>query len=112
MGRINYSPFTTYYFLIVAPDITTSKENPGKVIPLAIVLLGIVAGYIFYSTSLGGNVEVPPVVAAQDSTLAQFKDLNLDFSIFDDARFKSFKIFGESPVQPGSTGRLDIFAPY
>jgi len=90
----------------------TSKENPSKVIPIAIIVIGIVAGYLFFSMTIqGSEVGISPPVTADD-TLSKFKDLNLDFSIFDDARFKSLKTFGESPVQPGPTGRLDIFAPF
>jgi hypothetical protein len=90
----------------------TSKENPSKVIPIAIIALGIVAGYLFFSLTIQGSETGIPPPALTDDTLSKFKDLGLDFSIFDDARFKSLKIFGESPVQPGPTGRTDIFAPY
>ncbi len=90
----------------------TSKENQSKMIPIAIMVLGVIAGYFFFSLTIqGSEVEIPPPVLADD-TLSKFKDLGLDFSIFDDTRFKSLKTFGESPVQPGPTGRVDIFAPY
>jgi hypothetical protein len=90
----------------------TSKENPSKVIPAAIIALGIIAGYLFFSLTIqGGEMGIPPPVLTDDS-LSKFKDISLDFSIFDDARFKSLKTFGESPVQPGPTGRADIFAPF
>ena len=88
------------------------KENPSRVIPIAIMVLGILAGYMFFSLIIKGT-EVgisPPVLA--DDTLSKFKNLTLDFSVFDDTRFKTLKIFGESPVQPGATGRVDIFAPF
>ena len=74
--------------------------------------LGIIAGYLFFSMTIQGSKEGIPLPVIADDTLSKFKDLSLDFSIFDDARFKSLKIFGESPVQPGPTGRLDIFAPF
>ncbi len=92
--------------------IGTSKENPSKVIPIAIMALGIIAGYLFFSMTIQGSEEEIPLPVIADDTLSKFKGLSLDFSIFDDARFKSLKIFGESPVQPGPTGRLDIFAPF
>jgi hypothetical protein len=91
----------------------SSKENSSRVIPIAIIVLGVLGGYIFYSMLIKGSAtELPPPAAVQDNTLFKFKDLSLDFSIFDDLRFKSLKIFGESPVQPGQTGRTDIFAPF
>ena len=90
----------------------TSKENPSKVIPIAIIVLGVIAGYLFFSLIIQGTEVEIPLPVTTDDTLSKFKDLSLDFSIFDDARFKSLKIFGESPVQPGATGRVDIFAPF
>jgi len=90
----------------------TSKENPSKVIPIAIIVLGVIAGYLFFSLTIQGTEVEIPLPVTTDDTLSKFKDLSLDFSIFDDARFKSLKIFGESPVQPGATGRVDIFAPF
>jgi hypothetical protein len=89
------------------------RENPSRIIPIAIIVLGVVAGYLFYSMSIKGSAaEIPPPVVAPNDVLSKFKELDLDFSIFDDLRFKSLKIFGESPVQPGQTGRADIFAPF
>lgn len=89
------------------------KTNPSKVIPAAIVVIGIIAGYFFYTSFIKEEfVEIPLPAAIQDGTLSKFKDLSLDFSAFDDSRFKSLRIFGESPVQPGQTGRTDIFAPF
>jgi hypothetical protein len=90
-----------------------NKENSSKVIPIAIVVLGFVAGYLFYFLTIKGTeAEIPSPAVSQDDTLSRFKDINLDFSVFDDFRFKSLKVFGELPVQPGTTGRVDIFAPF
>jgi hypothetical protein len=89
------------------------KENPNLIIPIALVALGIIAGYLFYSQSLKGDaLDIPPPAISSDQTLSKFKSLNLDFSVFDDFKFRSLKVFGESPVQPGPTGRVDIFAPF
>jgi len=91
----------------------TSKENSSKVMPIAIATLGIIAGYLFYSLTIrGSETGIPPPVIAQDDTLSKFNNVDLNFSVFDDFRFKALKIFGESPVQPGPTGRVDIFAPF
>jgi hypothetical protein len=95
----------------MATDI--NRENPSRVIPIAIMILSVLAGYLFYSLTIKGTeVEIPAPSVSQDDTLLKFKDVKVDFSVFDDFRFKSLKIFGESPVQPGPTGRVDIFAPY
>ena len=50
-------------------------------------------------------------IAAKDD-LAMFENLTIDFSILDDTRFRSLRVFGESPVRPGVTGKRDIFAPF
>lgn len=89
------------------------KESQSPVIPIALIALGIIAGYLFYSQSPKGDIpEIPLPAISSDETLSKFKDLSLDFSVFDDFKFRSLKIFGESPVQPGPTGRVDIFAPF
>lgn len=93
--------------------ITQAKSKQSPAILIAIAIAGLLGGYFYYSQVL--KESIPPVrlpaISAGD-TLAKFKDLKFDFSIFDDARFKSLKIFGESPVQPGASGRTDLFAPF
>jgi hypothetical protein len=90
-----------------------NKENPSKVILIAIIILGLLGGYLFYYLTIKGTeVKIPAPTISQDDTLSKFKNIDLNFSVFDDFRFKSLKIFGESPVQPGPTGRVDIFAPF
>ena len=79
---------------------------------MAIVFAGIAGGYLYYSQVLQ-QISPPqiPEISSSD-TLAKFKDIKFDFSIFDDARFRSLKVFGESPVQPGTTGKTDLFSPF
>ena len=70
-------------------------------------------GYLYYSQSIQPSqlpINPPPLTTKDDLTM--FKDLTIDFSILDDRRFKSLKIFGESPVKPGVTGKRDPFAPF
>ncbi len=101
--------------------ITQTKTTTSPIILVAIVALGIIVGYFYYSQvlqtqslpaspSLGGpSASVNPSI---DDTLNKLKDLKLDFSSLDLQAFKNLVIFGESPVSPGSTGRADIFAPF
>ena len=85
-------------------------NNP---ITLLILVVAFAIGYLFYSQSILSTqllINPPPVEARDD--LAMFKDLTIDFSILDDSKFKSLRVFGESPVKPGATGKRDIFAPF
>lgn len=89
------------------------KQTTSPVILGAIVALGFVLGYFYYSTSLKDEaVVVPPPPIKADDDLIRFKNLSFDFGPFDDFKFRSLQIFGESPVIPGPAGRTDIFAPF
>ena len=80
---------------------------------IAIVALGLIVGYFYYARALQDQtVEIAPMNISPEDNLVKFKDLTFDFGPFDDLKFKSLKIFGESPVLPGATGRVDIFAPF
>lgn len=93
--------------------IAPTKNSPSPVISLAIIALGLIVGYFYYAQALKDQPQpfAPFEVPAGD-TLVKFKNLTLDFGPFDDVQFKALRIFGESPVQPGATGRVDIFAPF
>jgi len=91
----------------------TTKNAPSVVIIGAIITLGFIAGYFYYA-QIGAEPEakIPPAAAASlDTALSKFKDLKLNFGPFDDLKFKSLRVFGESPVQPGATGKQDLFSP-
>jgi len=92
--------------------ITSTENKHSPIILVSLLIASLIGGYFYYVQVL--KPEALPIqtgVSATD-TLSKFKDLKLDFSILDDAKFKSLKIFGESPVQPGATGRVDLFAPF
>ena len=44
--------------------------------------------------------------------LSSLENLNLDFSIFQDAKFQSLKSFGSLPDMSGPKGRSNPFTPY
>lgn len=93
--------------------ITPTKNLTSPVILFGIVALGLIVGYFYYAQAFQGQVvEITPFSIAPEDNLTKFKDLSFNFGPFDDIKFKSLKIFGESPVQPGVTGRVDIFAPF
>lgn len=93
--------------------IASTKNSTSSVILIAIALLGFIVGYFYYSQVLQDQaLPISPIDIAVDDGLAKFKDLKLDFSAMDNLTFRSLRIFGESPVQPGSSGRTDPFAPF
>ena len=90
-----------------------NQQTTNNSITLLILVVAFAIGYLFYSQSIR-PAQLPtdslPLSARDD--LVMFKDLIIDFSILDDSRFKSLRVFGESPVKPGVTGKRDIFAPF
>lgn len=93
--------------------IIPNKNTTSAVILLLIVAFGFIAGYFFYSQNpQDKTANIPPSRVALDDSLVKFRTLKLNFSAFDDLTFKTLRIFGESPVLPGTTGRADIFAPF
>ena len=90
-----------------------AQQPANKSIMMLIVVVAFAIGYLFYSQSIQpAQLPInPPPLSAKDD-LAKFKDLTIDFSILDDSRFKSLRVFGESPVRPGVTGKRDLFAPF
>ncbi|MDP3954083.1 MAG: hypothetical protein Q8Q06_01535 [bacterium] len=77
------------------------------------IFIGIVAGYLFYSQTLQDRVlEVAPLPIREGDSLDQLKDKSFDFSVFDNVEYRNLRLFGEVPVNPGVTGRIDIFAPF
>ena len=89
------------------------RNSSSKVVNIAIILLGIIAGY-FYYTQVGKNdssFPAPNIPTADN--LNKFRDAKtFDLIIFNDPSFKILKTIGDVPVQPGPTGRTDIFAPF
>ncbi len=90
------------------------KGNSKLLYEISIILLGIIAGYFYYAQFLENNLE--PVIVTDiniDDDLSKFKDVqSLDLQIFSETSYRTLKIIGEIPVEPGQTGRTDIFAPY
>lgn len=78
-----------------------------------ILFVGAVAGYVYYTRFVSPpNQNIPPLPNDSRDTLTQFKDIAFDFQIFDSASLKLLKIFGEVPVRPDTTGKLNPFANF
>jgi len=80
---------------------------------LLILVVVFAIGYLYYSQSIQpAQLPISPLPLSAKNDLAVFKNLTIDFSVLDDSKFKSLRVFGESPVKPGITGKRDIFAPF
>lgn len=90
------------------------QKNNQTVLLIAtlIIIVGFAAGYFYYSQWVVPSVSPiePPMTGARDD-LKAFENLRIDFSILDNNKYKALQIFGESPVNPGVTGKKDLFAP-
>jgi len=77
-----------------------------------IILLGAVGGYFYYSSFvLPAQIPVASPSISQANDLKAFEGLQIDFGILTNKKFQSLQIFGESPVNPGATGKKDLFSP-
>lgn len=81
----------------------------SKVILGFIIFIGFAAGYLYYSQTSETIVDIG--IKQIDPDLEYFENTKLDFSILDDERYKVLEIYGEVPVDPGVTGRRNIFEP-
>lgn len=85
----------------------------NRSITLLILVVAFAIGYLYYSQSIQtAEIPINPSPVTERDDLSMFKDLTIDFSVLDDSKFKSLRVFGESPVKPGVTGKRDIFAPF
>ena len=89
-----------------------ATQSTPKLYIALIVLLGIAGGWLLYSQWIQSAEEaVPPSPISAHDDLANFKTLTIDFSAFTSPAYKNLVIFGELPVNPGVTGKKDLFAP-
>ena len=88
------------------------QNNQSRQIACLIIVIGFAVGYFYYSQwAVPARVPVePPPITGRDN-LKMFENLKIDFSILDNKKYKILEVFGESPVNPGTTGKKDMFAP-
>lgn len=89
------------------------QPNNQNILIIALILVfSFAVGYFYYSQwAVPARVIIePPTVVGRDD-LNKFENLKIDFSILDNKKYKALEVFGESPVNPGITGKKDIFAP-
>jgi len=89
------------------------QQYYNKSIAFLIIVVAFAFGYLYYSQYIQpAQLPINPSPGATKNDLAIFKDLAIDFSILEDTKFKSLRVFGEPSVKPGVTGKRDIFAPF
>ena len=77
---------------------------------IVIAIIGLVVGNFYYS-SFTSETFVTPALNGQVDDLSGFEDINLDVSDLQKNQINSLRIFGEYPVNPGLTGKRNLFAP-
>ena len=90
------------------------KTQDGSSLPMILIILALFGGLIFYfSVVRPGQVNEYEIASSIQTELArfrEFKNLRLDFSVFDRLDFRNLRIFGESPVRPVPGGKTDLFS--
>lgn len=83
-------------------------------LPIILILLALIFGFVFYFQVIKpGQVnqyEIPAVIQGELIRFRAFKDLQLNFLLFERTEFKSLRIFGEVPVKPVPGGKTDLFS--
>jgi hypothetical protein len=86
-----------------------AEKKEGNLFAALIIVIGFFGGFLFYSQIIKPQqIQIAPPKNSQ-SDLAKFKTLSIDFSVFENQTFKDLKVLGELPVNPGVTGRADLF---
>lgn len=88
-------------------------DRQTRLLSVLIIFVGLIAGYVIYSGS-SGIVEsgIPALKEDSKDSLSQFNNISLNFTVFDSPDLKLLRQFGEAPVNPGQTGKADLFATF
>ncbi len=81
----------------------------SKVILGFIIFMGFAVGYLYYSQTSEIFVDIGSTPI--DPDLQYFENAKLNFTILEDERYKTLEVYGEVPVNAGSTGRKNVFLP-
>lgn len=85
-------------------------QNNPKLFVALIIVIGIAIGYFYYSQVLKlSEPTIPPSPISNQDDLKVFRDLSINFGLLDDPLYINLKVVGEMPVNPGFTGKKDIF---
>lgn len=90
------------------------KIQPKSSLPMILILLALIFGFVFYFQVIKpGQVnkyEITPDIQREILRLRIFKNLQLNFSLFEMPEFRSLRIFGEVPVKTAPGGKADLFS--
>lgn len=88
------------------------ENSPNNLYLGLIVVFGLGLGYLLYSNATVPTPELSSAnIAASETDALKIESLRLDLSIFENLLFKELKIFGDIPVEPGTTGKTNLFSP-
>lgn len=87
--------------------ITRSQANLFSIL---LIIVGVIGGYLYYTQFASQSVVLKTELIDRDD-LEKFQNLKLDFSVLDSDLFEALQQIGEAPIDPGQTGKKDIFAP-
>jgi len=85
------------------------QQQPSKLIPYLIILLGLVGGYYFHAQTGGGFV--PPVLLQESrDDIRALKNIRIDFTLLEKPEYKNLRFYAEFPITPGFPGKYDPFS--
>lgn len=79
--------------------------------PIILVIFGLLGGYLYYA-NISASLVIEPPLGGKANDLDKFENLNINFASLDIEKVSDFNIYGEYPVNPGITGKRNIFAPF
>ena len=92
----------------------TIRAETRSTLPVILIVLAVAAGVLFYFQILKpGQINeygISSDLQKEYSSFRIFKNLSLDFSIFNRVDFKNLRTFGEVPVKPSPSGKTNLFS--
>jgi len=91
-----------------------TQSTTSPLIIIVIILAGFVAGYFYYAQIGTADLsEVAPILnIGRNDDLSKFENITFPTKVLEANSYRNLRVFGEAPVQPGFSGRPDIFAPF
>lgn len=78
---------------------------------IMLIIAGLLSGYIYHA-NVSSEISIDPPLNGRVDDLEEFEDIKIDFSSLEVEKINELVIFGEYPVNPGTPGKRDPFAPF
>ncbi len=78
---------------------------------IAIIIFGLFAGYVYY-VNAPSEIIIDQSLSGRTDDLKALENIGINFSSLDVNKINDLSVFGEYPVDPGVTGKRNIFAPF